>query len=462
MARVIVVGGGVSGLTVAYDIGRQRPDVELVVVDAAARPGGKVWSEPLVGAPVDLGADAFLARVPSTRDLIDELGLTDQIVHPAARRALLWLDERLRPIPADSVLGVPLDLDHLPPGTLSDAGLDRARTDLDRPGAALTADAAVGPLIRDRLGNEVFERLVEPLLGGINAGNADELSLRVGAAQLAAAAERGGSLIRALRELTRWSPRDDRNPQLSVAPVFLSLRGGAGLLTRTLAERLGPQLQLAAPVDEIAPAPGGRWSVTTNGRRQEADQVVVATPAHIATRQLSAVPAVSEPLDQLKFASVAVVILVVPANTPGPWDEAVSGVLVPRSAGRLLTAVSFGSAKWPHWSTEGQIVLRASVGRIDDTRHLDLSDDALTRAVQADLADIIGLAATPLVVEVVRWPAALAQFPPGHLDRTAELERLVERDHPGLHLVGASYRGVGIPTCIGHAHEVANTVLSSL
>ncbi len=436
MARVVVVGAGVAGLTVAYDIARQRPDVDLVILDSASRPGGKVWASPLAGTPVDRGADAFLARVPSARELIDELGLTDQIVYPEARRALLWLDDQLRPIPAESVLGVPLDLDHLPPGTLSPAGLARAHTDLDRPGVALDDDCAVGPLIRDRLGDEVFERLVEPLLGGINAGDADKLSLRVGASQLAAAAEHGGSLIRSLRELTSWVPPTERAPGAAAAPVFLSLRGGAGLLTRTLADRLGSRLKLDSPVDRVSPRADGRWSVTVDDHDHETDQVVVATPAHVATRQLRALTQVSETLSSLDFASVAVVILALPARTAGPWDDAISGVLVPRSAGRLLTAVSFGSAKWPHWSPGGEIILRASVGRIDDTRHLALSDEELTHAVRADLADIIGLDVSPEIVETVRWPAALAQFPPGHLERMAELEQQVRTEHAGLHLVG--------------------------
>lgn len=457
-SRVAVVGAGIAGLTAANELQRLDPGIDVVVLEAGPRVGGKILTTAVGDLVVDGGPDSFLNRVPWARDLVAELGLADEIVHPATSSAYLWLDGDLRPVPPGSVLGVPLDLDALAAtGLVSPAGVERARLDLTRPGLPLIGDVAVGSLVRDRLGDEVFERLVEPLLGGINAGNADELSVRAGAPQLAAAAEQGGSLLTALREQRDQAVAATGGP----APVFFSLRGGVGRIAEALADRLGPAIVLDRPVERVEPVRGAGYRLHTPTGPLEADGVVVATPAHTAAAQLGDLPEVGGALAAIEFASVAVVILVVDVDElPRPLDA--SGFLVPRTRELLLTACSWGSAKWPHWAPPDRAVLRASVGRIDDERHLHLDDDDLTDAVRADLATTMGLTATPVAARVVRWPRSLPQYPPGHLERAAALDAALAVAAPGLVLAGASYHGIGMPACILQARDAARRLLDQL
>ena len=446
-----VVGGGISGLAAAWAAMQQG--AEVVVIEAADAPGGKLRTSPVAGIEIDEGADAFLARVPEAVRLCRELGLSDDLVSPATGTAYVWTDGALRRLPPEQLLGVPTDLDAVAAsGILTAAGAERARADLTAPDDAPSGDEAIGALVRRRLGDEVLDRLVAPLLGGIWAGNCDLLSVRVAAANLAAARDRDASLIRGAATLRAEAVEQGA----ADGPVFLAPRGGVARLVDALAERLGERLRCGAPVSSLEPDGAGWRLGTGNGDGPAAhrlpvlaDRVVLATPAYVTARLLaSRAPEVAAFLAGIDYASVVLTVLVVPREgIDHPLDG--SGFLVPQSSGRLLTACSWITSKWAHLGVDpSTVILRASAGRAGDERALAATDEELVVALVADLRDTMGLHAAPTAVRVTRWERSFPQPRPGHLDALATAERALAERAPGLTMAGAWELGVGIPACI--------------
>lgn len=448
-----MVGGGISGLAAARAL--VEAGAEVTLLEADDRLGGKIRTSVFDGQPVDEGPDAFLARVPHAVELSKRLGLGDDLVSPGTGSASLWLDGRLQPLPTGLVLGVPVDFGPLAEsGVLSPEGLARAQEEPSLPGLPITDDLTIGDLIRERYGAEVHERLVDPLLGGINAGRTEELSLDVGAAQLAAVARRATSLTVGLQEQRAANPPDPS------APVFYAPRRGMGALVDALTSSLGTSgahLRTSAPVVAIERR-ADRWLVEgEDGSVDDADAVVVTTPAYVAAPLLAPhSPDAADVLAGIGYASVTLVTLAYDADAvTRPLDG--SGFLVPRTEGRLLTACSVFSNKWPHLARSGSVILRASVGRAGDERGFDLDDDALVDAVHDELAGLLGLTAQPTATRISRWRRSFPQFPAGHLATMADLEAALRRDAPGIAVTGAYRKGVGIPACIGAAQAaVAN------
>jgi oxygen-dependent protoporphyrinogen oxidase len=470
--RVVVVGAGITGLACAQRVHRERPDAEIVVLESSDRTGGKIHTSAIADLAVDEAADAFLARVPAAVELCRELGLDDQFVTPAERRAFVYRHGALHRFPAAMVLGVPTDLDALrASGVISEAGVDRAAADLDLPrdidGApAPGEDETVGALVRRRVGDEIFEALVGPLLSGVNAGDADELSVAAGAPQFAAAVRDQPSLIRGLQQQAAAARRANPDPD---APVFFGLRNGTQTLTDALADRLpAGTVRTGVAVDRVAR--DGERAVLVHTRSGEvvpADAVVVATPTGAAANVVEATqPDLAHDLRSIEWSSVVLVTFVARrASIAHPLDG--SGFLVSDGEDLVLSACSFGTAKWAHWAPAPRagdelVVLRASAGRVHDPRAWAMSDDELVTALTADLGTAIGLDGPPTEVRVSRWADALPQYRPGHLDRARAWKAAASDATPGLFLAGAGYLGLGIPACITDAHHVAADVLAHL
>jgi len=460
---VAVVGAGVTGLAAAWELAAHPPPGEpaprVVVLEAGARPGGKIVAAELGGGPVDGGADAFVARAPAGVELCRELGLDGELQAPAANRALVWTRGRLRPLPQGLVLGVPSDLVGLArSGAVSARGLARAALDLVLPPTAIPAggDMAVGALVAARFGREVQERVVDPLLGGIHAGRSERLSLAATAPQLAAALARHRSLLVGLRR--------EGAPQPGAGPVFLSLAGGLDRLVTRLVGELrarGVELRPACPVQALERSPDGRgWTLRTPGGTVAADAVVVAVPAPVAAGLIGAVaPSAAAELAGIEHASVALVLLAYAAGDVGrPLDG--SGFLVPRVDGRLMTACSWYTSKWPGRRPAGEVVLRVSVGRWGQDP-MALGDTEIVARVGRELTQAMGIAAPPAASAVMRWPEAFPQYTVGHLDRVARIEVGVAAV-PGLALAGAALRGVGVPACIEQGRQAARRVQAQL
>jgi oxygen-dependent protoporphyrinogen oxidase len=440
----VVVGGGIAGLVAARGIAATGRDVLLL--EASPQVGGKLRSAEVAGLTVDVGAEAMLARRPEGLALAVEVGA--EVVHPTAATSAVWSRGALRAMPR-SLMGVPLDLDQLAAsGVLSPEGMDRARHELDTP---VGDDVSVGDLVAARLGDELVDRLVEPLLGGVYAGHAHRLSAAAAVPQLLAMARRGSLLEQA----AAIPP--------STAPVFASLPGGMGRLPGLVVDGGGFEVRRSATVRALRRTSRG-WALTvgptTRPETIEADAVVLATPASPAARLLGEVlPDASAELAAIETASVAVVTLAFRAqDVPDALFER-SGFLVPPVEQLGIKASTFSFAKWG-WVRAldpDVVVLRTSLGRHGEETTLQAGDDGLVRVSLADLAATAGITARPVDTHVQRWGGGLPQYAVGHLDRVARI-RAALAALPGLAVCGAAYDGVGIPAVIGSARQAVASV----
>jgi protoporphyrinogen/coproporphyrinogen III oxidase len=439
----VVVGGGVAGLTAARDLA--AAGLAVLVLEGSPVVGGKLRLGSVAGAEIDVGAESMLARRPEAVGLATELGI--ELVHPASGSSQVWTRGALRPLPR-TLLGVPLDLDGLAAsGVLSDDGLDRARHEtLLPPGEA---DVSVAELIGSRLGPEVVDRLTDPLLGGVYAGHASNLSAHAAIPQVVALLREHGSLLAAAATV----------PPASDEPVFAGIAGGVGMLPQRLAAELDVRTQ--APVRELTRTPSG-FRLTVGSARTpetvETDLVVVATPAAPTARLLGeVVPDAAIELASVEYASMAIITLAVPELEVG--DS--SGFLVPAVDGRRIKAATYSFSKWA-WvgAASGLRILRASVGRHREEASLQATDDELVARVVADLGLATGQPVNPVDTHVQRWGGALPQYAVGHLDRVTRIRAAVDAV-PGLAVCGAAYDGVGIPAVIGSARRAAASLLAA-
>ena len=467
-AGIAVIGGGIAGLAAAHEL--KCAGVEAVVLEAGDRPGGKIDSTLVGGLTVDSGPDGFVARDPAVADLCRRIGLGAELVAPISSAAYVWVGGELLPIPDRSVLGVPWTADALAgTGIVSETGTETLRHGLAHDAGPLAGDASVGEVLRPRVGDEVFERLVDPLLGGINAGSADRMSIEACAPPLYEVAARGGPLGPALQEVAaRQEPSGDPDAK---APVFQSVNGGAARIVKTLAAELGDAMQLATPVQSIQAAAtrggGPRWKVTTPYGVVEADGVILACPAWESARLLeSLAPHAAAILGEIEYSDVALTAFVVQADRLARPLHG-SGFLVPRSEGLLTTACSWASSKWSHYAHEDRAVLRVSAGRTDDRRWLELDSAELVSTLAAELAET-GLvspadaARSRFEARVTPWLRSLPQYRPGHLERAAAVESCLQDGTPGLVATGASLRGLGLPACVRGARAAAMTVVRAV
>lgn len=471
--HVIVIGGGISGLAAARRL--LDDGVAVTLLEASPRLGGKLRTGTVAGAAtVDLGAESMLARRPEGVELARAAGLGDLLQPPAVAGATIWSRNELCPMPKGHVMGVPGDPAAL--GSLISAeGLARIAEDAELPPTAVGEDVSVGGYVAERLGREVVDRLVEPLLGGVYAGDAYRISMRAAVPQLYAAATAERSLLAGVRAL---QARAAQNP--AEGPVFMGIDGGIGRLAGAVADSCraaGADIRTGVAVRSLTRVPaastgdrtghaangGARWRVTTaSGSSLSADAVVVAVPAPNAARLLTeSVPAAAAELAEIEYASMALVTMAFRRSEIGQLPSG-SGFLVPPVDGHTIKASTFSSNKWDWMAAQDPelFVLRTSVGRHGETEQLNRDDADLVDASLYDLRSAIGLTARPVDSLVTRWDGGLPQYPVGHPDRVARIRSHVAAV-PGLQLCGAAYEGVGVPACAGAGRRAAEATLAS-
>ncbi|MER7399612.1 protoporphyrinogen oxidase [Streptomyces sp. NPDC000151] len=464
--HVVVIGGGISGLAAAHRA--LDGGARVTVLEASGRLGGKLKAGAVAGVPVDLGAESMLARRPEAVALARAVGLGDRLQPPSTATASLWTRGALRPMPKGHVMGVPGDPAPLAAsGVLSEAGLARIEEDAELPRTEVGEDVAVGAYVAERLGREVVDRLIEPLLGGVYAGDAYRISMRAAVPQLFEAARDHRSLTEGVRAIqARTAATVHQTGPAAAGPVFMGIDGGIGTLPDAVADAVrakGGEIHLHTDVRDVRRTGEEGWEIHTEGRVLTADAVVLACPAPAAARILRhASPAAAMELDGVEYASMALVTMAF-RRADVERQLTGSGFLVPPVDGHKIKAATFASNKWG-WIDAADpdlFVLRTSIGRHGDTADLAREDAELVDLSLRDLGAAVGLAARPVDTTVTRWDGGLPQYPVGHLARVARIHEAVGR-LPGLRVCGALYEGVGIPACIASATKAADAVLATL
>jgi oxygen-dependent protoporphyrinogen oxidase len=442
-ARLAVVGGGITGLAAAHTASTRG--MAVTVFEADSRVGGVIRTSSFAGhRAIDEGADSFLARLPYATRLAEAVSLGRSLTSPAVAKAAVWWNG-LHDIPDGLLLGLPTDIGSLARSQLlSPAGKIRAALEPLRPRTDLHADS-IGAYVRARFGDEVHERLVDPLIGSIYAADTDDFSLAA-VPQLAELAGRSRSVLLAGRH----------RPPAPAGPVFYAPLDGMGALVEAVADQAilhGADIRCATPVSELA-ADGPRWRVDG----EAFDAVVLACPARVTADLLASVaPDASTTLGAIPSAGVALLTLALPRADWPERLEGLSGYLVPKPQQRLVTAVSFGSQKWAHWNDPEHVVVRVSLGR-DGLSVLHLSDDELLTEVFTELDTRLEVLSQPLAARVSRWPNAFPQYRPHHGDTISAVQRALPA---GLALAGASYHGIGVPSCVHSGQEAMTTLIEA-
>lgn len=471
---VVVVGGGIAGLSAAYELteqARQRQcPLSCVVMESSRAWGGKILTHRVQGCVIEAGPDSFLSQKPAGVELVRRLGLADQLINTNEehRRTFVYSQGGLRELPEGMVVIRPGNVGpFLRSGLLSWPGLARMGLEYILPPKGDRDDESLAGFFRRRFGKEATARLIEPLMAGIYAGDAEQMSLKATFPRFLELEQQQGSVIRGL--VTAGREAASRPRQAGALSLFVTLKNGLVELVDALVDRLtgnGATLVSGCSAESIQVRSNqpGRWvfDVRVNdGTVRTADAVILATPAFAAAqlvRPLS--PSAAALMDHIPYASTATISLLYRAEDVRAHVRGF-GFVVPRAEQRSLLAVTWTSLKWGHRAPNDKVLVRCYAGGVGREAVLALSDEALLAEVQADLARLSGLRGTPEYTEVNRWDQSMPQYTLGHLDRVAEIEAALSR-FPGLYVTGSAYRGVGVPDCIRDGQDTATRVLSYL
>jgi protoporphyrinogen/coproporphyrinogen III oxidase len=461
MKRVVIVGGGIAGLAAAHRLARETRGAAVTLIESETRLGGKILTERVGGFVLEGGPDSFLSAKPRGLGLCRELGLADRLLgtNEKLRRTYVLRGGQLYDLPEGLSGLVPSRLGPIArSGLLSPWGKLRMAGEYLVPPRPEDGDESVAAFVQRRLGLEAYERLIEPLLSGIYAGDGAELSLAATFPQLRQTELASGGLIKGMLAARRSAPAPGKAGTAARAaklPAFLTAPTGLAEIVEALEARLtGVEILRGVSVTGLErAAPGYRLSLS-NGETRAAEAVIFATPAYVSADLLG-------PLDMLlavalrgiPYISTATVYLAYPqADLARPLDG--YGYIIPRAEGRPILACTWTSSKFAGRAPEGFGLIRVFIGRAGQPDVLERDDAALVALAAAELEGTLGIRAAPAFQRVFRWPRAMPQYTLGHLERVAAIdERLAAL--PGLYVAGNAYRGVGLPDCIASGEAAA-------
>lgn len=454
--HTVIIGGGITGLSAAYYLNKQTKNMDITLIEASAVLGGKIKSVQKDGFTFERGPDSFLERKLSVQELAKELGIDDQLVRNGTGQSYILSEDRLHPIPKGAIMGVPTEWRPFFSSSLfTFGGKLAALKDLVTSKYDSDDDLSVGHFFRRRLGDQVVDRLIHPLISGIYSGDIDKLSLKATFPQFLAVEQKKGSLTKGLRP-----PKSALNKSGKRKGQFLTFKNGLQTLIHALENNLENDIEILkeTTVTHIEKS-GDQYTIVINGKEEKlvADHVIMTTPHHVTKKIFSHYDFIQDFLPE-KNTSVANVVLAFEEDAMEQLPDG-TGFVVSRKDRYRITACTWTHKKWPHSTPEGHILIRAYVGKPGDEAVLELSDDEIKEIVLKDLQTILPIEKPPLFKIVTRWPDAMPQYTVGHVDRLNELEEKMKEYLPGVLLAGNSYRGVGLPDCINQAKEAVNKIV---
>ncbi|MGO4887452.1 protoporphyrinogen oxidase [Anaerobacillus sp. MEB173] len=461
--KVAIIGGGITGLTVAYylqkEIRSNQLPIEFALIEAKDQLGGKIETDYTDGFVIEKGPDSFLARKQSAARLAKEVGMESDLLSNDTGKSYILKGGKLFPIPGGSIMGIPTKLAPFATTKLfSPIGKIRAAGDLILPRVTEKgADQSLGTFFRKRLGNEVVDNLIEPLLSGIYAGDIDKLSLMATFPQFYQVEQKHRSLILGMGNTTP-KPKATEHKKSKPQGMFLTLRGGL----QSFVDAIENSLQAGSVVKgvgiESVIKQGDQYELLfSNGRKEIYDIVIMATP-HFVTRKAFSNFSFVQSLDEIPATSVATVALAYPASAIKQDIEG-TGFVVAKSSQHTITACTWTHKKWRHSTPEGKVLLRCYVGRAGDDDIVYKSDDEIIQAVLQDLNSIMKIDQDPEFHIIKRWKKAMPQYVVGHKERIHQIMSEAEKEVPGVFLAGGSYEGVGLPDCIDQGEEAVKKII---
>jgi len=461
MKRIAIIGGGISGLSAAFALEKQRrigASLEYVLFESSPRLGGVLVTERVDGCLAEAGPDSFLTEKPWASDLCREVELGDQLIgsNDADRKTYILVKGRLVVIPDGLMFMVPTKIT---PTVLSPLFSARTKLRMARewfhPPRKADADETVASFVERHYGPEMVDRLADPLLSGVYGGEASQLSVRAVLPRFAEMEAKHGSLGRAMLAARKKIAHASKAP---ARPLFTSLKDGMQQMVDAVVSRLSASaLHANSPVQCIQRQDSG-WVVSAGYASDQFDAVIIATPAQAAAELLGMASAeLASELRGIQYTSSVTVNLGYDRSVRASLPQGF-GFLVPRSEGKRMLAATFVHNKFPHRAPEDCALLRCFIGGARNEQVLQAPDEEVVRIVREELRQIIKLTADPLFTRVCRWKGAMAQYGVGHLERLQRIESLLQQ-FPGLALAGNGYRGIGVPDCIRSGSEAAKRAL---
>lgn len=466
--KVVIIGGGITGLTAAFYLQKavrnHHLPIELQLIDASHRLGGKMQTIIRDGYTIERGPDSFLERKTSVIRLAKEVGMEDTLVHNSTGKSYVLVSEELHSMPGGSIMGIPTELGpFLKTSLFSVPGKLRAAADLFLPRSEKGKDQSLGSFFRRRLGNEVVDNLIEPLLSGIYAGDIDQLSIMSTYPQFYEVEQKYRSLIIGMKKSKPSNPKPHREETSKTKGKggFLTFRTGLQSFAEAIEASLDPHMILKGHrVNKISKTKRKYEIYLNNGETVEADCIIAATP-HKVTQAMFSDYRFFDPFKTVPSTSVATVALAFPEEAINQ-DIDGTGFVVSRKNDYSITACTWTHKKWEHSAPKGKVLLRCYVGKAGDETIVDLSDDQIVKIVLDDLKKTMDITMAPEFFVVSRWKNAMPQYTVGHKQRLSEILIQVKSQLPGVFLAGSSYKGVGIPDCIDQGEAAVEDVLEFL
>ena len=471
---VVIIGGGISGLATAFSLQEKAIQagvpLRCTVLESGPSWGGKIVTHRVGDIVTEAGPDSFLSQKQAGLDLCTKLGLADQLINTneTKKKACVLHRGRLQDLPEGLLSFVPKQLgSFLHSGLLSWSGLARMGLEFAVPPGSPRDDESLARFLCRRFGVQAYERVLEPLMSGIYAGDAEQMSLQATFPRFFELEQQYGSVVRGMMAAKKAAaPVSTGGPRRT---MFVSLQYGLGELVTALTSRLtqqGVDLRLGCQVDALRVRSHelGRWTydvILHDRSALSAESVVLATPAFVSAELLRPLsPIAGGLLELIPYTSTATIAMTFSAQAVAGAVEGF-GFIVPRIEGRDLIAATWTSLKWPHRAPADQLLVRCYVGGVGREEILERDDGQLIATVRSELKALCGISAEPIYTEVNRWRKGMPQYTIGHLDRLTQLDAALSR-YPGLVLTGAGYRGVGIPDCIRDGAVAAERVVGDL